>query len=56
MTMVFFVREQQLYFTYSQTKLILSHLDEIKDSSYDTEVYNLAEIHRFWRYILTVNG
>lgn len=55
-TLVFYVNNNILYFTYAQTKIVVQELEQIKSMTFFTAMYNLAEIQNFWRYIRTANG
>lgn len=55
MTLVFFVKDGYLYFTYDRTKIVANNLEEIQATTFVTNTYNLGLIQRFWRYQVTVN-
>jgi hypothetical protein len=56
MTLVFFVKDELMYFTYDRTKIVLNRLDEIKETKFYTHSFELHSIQNFWRYVLKVNG
>jgi hypothetical protein len=55
-SMVFLVKEEQLYFTYEQTSLVLDKLEDIKTNNFYTERYKLSEIQNFWRLLRAAMG
>lgn len=55
-TLVFYIKNQVLYFTFENTREVVQQLENIKTADFYTKAYSLEDIQNFWRYIHEVNG
>lgn len=55
-TLVFYVKENILYFTFDPTKEVLVQLENIKTTDHYTSTFPVQEIQNFWRYIVQSSG
>ncbi|MCB0509827.1 MAG: hypothetical protein KDC82_03610 [Bacteroidetes bacterium] len=55
-TLVFYIQNGWLYFSFEKSKKIVAKLDEIEKGEYYSSKFELAEVEKFWRHIYISDG
>lgn len=55
-SLVFYIQNSWLYFSYETSKKIVTKLDQIEKGEFYTSKFELTKLENFWRHIYTSDG